>query len=575
MNGEQTQRDSRRGKVTLLLVLLLFLGSVTPQLSIAQQHSTTVPFVYTIAENPSTFGVYLELNGVARQLTTVAVNDHVNTLTVQTSLSPNGERVAIIPNFDTSAGTDLRVYDIAAGQEWSVEQGRIVAAVWSPQSNKLVYMVRGEQGAEVHISDGRQPGQRIAQIAGDKHSLLGWSSDEHELYLTSLTFADGALIDEMAILDVETGSVRTLFKDGDGIFYDDFRLLTTAAGTQYISFIKSDVLWPSCQGMSSLNLATVDGTPVVEYGVTPDNYRAALWSSDGTKVAYSVRACVDKRDGETALARLEDINGVYVADVVAKQVTQIITGLPREHQLTMLDNDVLHLATAQAGNVPFDTQNSMPVPASQLDGRATLPGTQRTIIRNNYTVFVHQLWDTPDWFDGHWACGPTSAVMTLGWWFLPAKRITVSYPYSHTNDYGFYVPNEYTYRGVTYYWTEPDPQGTLAKGAYGYVVGGGLAQWNLLTAYLQLHGTVVRQVNPGDVGGAAWVRARLDAYDVVISSGSGHLTVIRGYTDDGYFIVNDPYGPNSDGSYNGTKGNGELYTWSRLNSVQLWAVTRS
>lgn len=73
----------------------------------------------------------------------------------------------------------------------------------------------------------------------------------------------------------------------------------------------------------------------------------------------------------------------------------------------------------------------------------------------------------------------------------------------------------------------------------------------------------------------AWVRAQIDNNLMVIAMGYyspaewGHVATIVGYTDDGRFIVNDPYGPNTDGTYGGQE---QVYTWEWMSPIYLIAA---
>lgn len=50
--------------------------------------------------------------------------------------------------------------------------------------------------------------------------------------------------------------------------------------------------------------------------------------------------------------------------------------------------------------------------------------------------------------------------------------------------------------------------------------------------------------------------------------GHGHIILIRGYTNDGRWYVNDPYGSQVSGNYN---GNNVIYTWSQIAPAHFWA----
>lgn len=74
---------------------------------------------------------------------------------------------------------------------------------------------------------------------------------------------------------------------------------------------------------------------------------------------------------------------------------------------------------------------------------------------------------------------------------------------------------------------------------------------------------------------AAWVRARVNENYLIVTSGMyaygryAHIGLITGYTDDGRFVVNDPYGNGTDGSWDGA---GSIYSWDYIQPSQFWAA---
>jgi hypothetical protein len=83
-----------------------------------------------------------------------------------------------------------------------------------------------------------------------------------------------------------------------------------------------------------------------------------------------------------------------------------------------------------------------PVPDSaslEVDERA-LPQATHALV-NLEVPHIHQLWDTPENFDGHWACGPTSSAMVLAYYgLLEAHPIKVKVPGQgvRSSEFGWY-----------------------------------------------------------------------------------------------------------------------------------------
>jgi hypothetical protein len=92
-----------------------------------------------------------------------------------------------------------------------------------------------------------------------------------------------------------------------------------------------------------------------------------------------------------------------------------------------------------------------------------------------------------------------------------------------------------------------------------------------MTDYLSRNGAYVR----AGMYDANWIRARINEGYMVVTSGNyvygryGHIALITGYTDDGRFYVNDPYGNGTDGSFDGQNS---VYTWDYIQPKQLWAA---
>ena len=213
--------------------------------------------------------------------------------------------------------------------------------------------------------------------------------------------------------------------------------------------------------------------------------------------------------------------------------------------------------------------------------------------------YVHQLWDTPSGFNGHWACGPTSAAMVLAYYgLLEPKPLEVPQPEPHTSDYGWYISNTFTHNGKTFDAESKTKTGS-ATGLYGAVVdkisekGWGAYYWPskngkgigpLMDAFLKPVGNKVSFQDGPKRGGTRYMeqgaaesamKACLDAGHPVIVSGFfqdeyDHLIVVRGYYADEsglHWIVNDPYGFETTGK--GFDGGNVVYEFDEINPKLL------
>ena len=219
----------------------------------------------------------------------------------------------------------------------------------------------------------------------------------------------------------------------------------------------------------------------------------------------------------------------------------------------------------------------------------SLPEPPRADV-NLEVPFVHQLWDTPDWYNGHWGCGPTSATMVLAYYgLLQAKPMMVSWPFRHESEYGWYLGNDFSANGRKFNISAKTPDG-WAKGFYGTAVANvtnigwcAVAQMGrrgmvpLMNTFLTTINKRVRSIQPSE----RVAKATIDKGNPVIVSGrpftlNGHLMVIRGYYYDRRrrataWIMNDPYGYRSTGHRQYDGGN-IVYWWDEIEPKYMYVI---
>jgi flagellar hook assembly protein FlgD len=198
--------------------------------------------------------------------------------------------------------------------------------------------------------------------------------------------------------------------------------------------------------------------------------------------------------------------------------------------------------------------------------------------------YVHQVYDVPDWFDGHSACGATSAIMGLAYYkILPPWPCTASYPTLHTSDYGRYICEIYEFNGFRYAIAGYDASDRLGYGGYGFII---QHDWADTKGYMAQY---VRQHGLGS--SVDWApslaKAMVDVdhqYPFVLLNSlttSGHYILVVGYVAEKHqLIVNDPYG-NKNLGYKNYKGKLAVYDWpgyyngySNLNTVHCYIYLR-
>jgi hypothetical protein len=191
--------------------------------------------------------------------------------------------------------------------------------------------------------------------------------------------------------------------------------------------------------------------------------------------------------------------------------------------------------------------------------------------------YVSQRYDVGNAFDGDWACGPTSALMSLAYYkLLPPRPLQSNKPWNHTNSYGWYDFNNYTSAtGHHFDRVEPDPNKKPFMGAWGSCTDGGGAVADQMQSYINNHGTVkavfFSAIQFSDVK-AAIDKGHVVVLDTLLSS-VGHLVLARGYSSTGNVIVNDPWGNKNQANW-GMAPNGEEveYTPEDLALGKRWAL---
>lgn len=195
--------------------------------------------------------------------------------------------------------------------------------------------------------------------------------------------------------------------------------------------------------------------------------------------------------------------------------------------------------------------------------------------------YINQVYDTPDYYNGSAACGPTSAMMIVAFYkILPVWNITCSWPSSHNSSYGRYICDPYRFRQTNYVLTANDPNDRPSQGAYGYMWSGTSPYSSMVSFYIK-HGisaartdapsyqTVLDEVNAGR------------PYTICNElTAAGHIIVAHGTATQSHTLIfNDPYGDKNIPGYPNYFGKNAKYDWpgynngyKNLNTV-YWSVS--
>jgi hypothetical protein len=183
--------------------------------------------------------------------------------------------------------------------------------------------------------------------------------------------------------------------------------------------------------------------------------------------------------------------------------------------------------------------------------------------------YLHQVYDSPDWFNGHWACAPTTALMAIAYYRkLPKWECWCSSPYGHTSSYGRYLCERYHYREVDYNWQAQDPSGNWAQGGYGYMWYNGYSPHSRMAQYITYHNmTSWIDDSPTWTETINEVSAEYPYCMCVALTTSGHLVLCVGQVLNWHTLIfNDPYGNKNTAGYPSYDGKYARYDWPGYNN---------
>ncbi len=183
--------------------------------------------------------------------------------------------------------------------------------------------------------------------------------------------------------------------------------------------------------------------------------------------------------------------------------------------------------------------------------------------------YVHQVYDTPDWHNGHWSCAPTTAIMAIVYYRkLPYWDCWCSSPYGHTSHFGNYICSQYYYREVTYDLVAQDAGGNDAWGGYGYMWYNGYSPYSRMYNYLTYH-----NLNSWVDDTPTWEETQAEVsagwpYCMCVGlTTAGHLVLAVGQVLNWHTLIfNDPYGNKNTPGYPSYDGKYARYDWPGYNN---------
>lgn len=279
--------------------------------------------------------------------------------------------------------------------------------------------------------------------------------------------------------------------------------------------------------------------------------RDAVVASDIFSIGY---------DGSNERCLTESTDGFAMDPSVTPDGQAVLfhTFTSREVRWMPLDRTIPALTNANAGSVS----------GSGLTFRAATPAAAPASVSALDIPYVHQVYDTPDWFNGHWACAPTQAIMVLAYYHvLPPWNISCSWPSYHSTPWGNYVASPYRFRGNDYTFAAEDPNGVNGRGGYGYMWTGSGSPHTRMADYYRAHGFSATQTEGTEYStAAADISAGYPFSMCVLLTTSGHLVLAHGFGAEPHTLVfNDPYGDKNQG-YMNAAGKNVMYDWPGYNN---------
>lgn len=250
---------------------------------------------------------------------------------------------------------------------------------------------------------------------------------------------------------------------------------------------------------------------------------------------------------------------IYFADVQRKGIYS--------RQFSLLENRI-------ENEIPLISFENIPKEMKQMNVKKSFGKTNETAAAYFEMPYVHQVWDTPDWYNGHSACGATSSIMVIAYFnIVPKWNVWCSASGSspgHYSPYGNYVCEQYTYREYPYSAMATDPNGKPSYGGYGFMWTGNYSPYSRTAAYYAGHGMFGARYDSNGTFHQMVVAEVDSGYPFTFCNGlttAGHIVVINGYdANNRTLIVNDPYGNKNTGVYPSLNGKGVKYDWPGYNN---------
>jgi Tol biopolymer transport system component len=325
-----------------------------------------------------------------------------------------------------------------------------------------------------------------------------------------------------------------------------------------------NILYSSLNGSMKVFDRIADITHDLGFGFVPS------WSADNNLILYYIPESDGRRLISSDLYLIRpDGTGKTSLTASSEALETDPTFLGDDGSLIFLDRKTGSLMAGRIKEAGLrDVRMVIPAPPEPPVNRSLI-GAGPAILDSLDIPYINQVYDSPDWFNGHWACGPTTALMAIVYYRkLPVWNCWASSPWGHESPYGRYLCERYHYRETDYNQEAQDPSGTWAKGGYGYMWYDGYSPHSRMADYITRHDlTSWTDDTPTFSEATAEVNAGFPYGMCVGLTTAGHLILAIGQVQDWHTLIfNDPYGNKNLPGYPNYYGKYSRYDWPGYNN---------
>lgn len=461
------------------------------------------------------------------------------------SISPDGKFV-FYKTFKKDGDNFLQiamVYDIAARRNKALCSPLPLVGTPGGAANGKVAFTKGGRLVILNPNLTEAAGVEL----GNHVNLLSLSSDA-----SKVAFNDAD--DQLQVLDVATG-VKTPVTSGDTSYWGPQfspkgdRLLANTADGRIVTAIPGSGFVKVMGVGENASWADNDTVVFTKKTVVAQNVLKTELVSAG--ISGESKAVLDSEPGDASAA-------VSKGSVALAQGERLRYGYIKQGAVQLVD--------LRVPVIPYTSTNDL----SKGTVTGDVAGSHNVVDYGTYVSltnvpYLHQLNDTPDYWNGNSCCGASSALMAINYYNILAKHpITCSWPSSHTSDYGWYVPEIYSFNGHTYNLGSADPNGRIGYGGFGYITQNGWADTKgHMAEYISYHGpTSGVDWSPSMAKARSETNANHPFVLLSTITSAGHYKACIGaFKSQNTLIFNDPYGNKNSGSYPSDDGRNVRYDW--------------